>query len=128
MDALLVTRSARSFAELSLAATMQRRWPSLYEALRDGQIDQQAVESLLVKQVATEQIAGTQRLLLAGDHTTWPRLYAETLADRTVEYQYTPIRANRPITIGYSFSTIAWLPNAEHGWALPMLNERIGFG
>ena len=39
MDALLVTRSARSFAELSLAATMQRRWPSLYEALRDGQID-----------------------------------------------------------------------------------------
>ena len=42
-DALLTDPSARSFVELSQAASFQRAWPSLYEALEDGQIDRSAL-------------------------------------------------------------------------------------
>ncbi len=42
-DALLTDPSAQSLAELSLAPSFQRRWPSLYAAFADGRIDQQAL-------------------------------------------------------------------------------------
>lgn len=38
-DALLTEPAARSFVELSQASSFQRTWPSLYQALQDGQID-----------------------------------------------------------------------------------------
>ena len=37
MDAVLVSRSVSSFAELSVSPVFRQRWPSLYEALQDGQ-------------------------------------------------------------------------------------------
>lgn len=39
VDALLTEDRARSFPELSLSASFERRWPSLYEGLEDGQIN-----------------------------------------------------------------------------------------
>ncbi|MBF2079069.1 MAG: hypothetical protein IGR76_11255 [Synechococcales cyanobacterium T60_A2020_003] len=36
MDAVLVSRSVYSFAELSVAPVFRRQWPSLYEALQDS--------------------------------------------------------------------------------------------
>ena len=38
-DAVLLTPSVRSLAELSLAPVFRRRWPSVYAAVGDGQID-----------------------------------------------------------------------------------------
>ena len=38
-DALLTDDRAGSLIELSQAACFRRGWPSLYEALEDGQID-----------------------------------------------------------------------------------------
>ena len=38
-DAVMLTPSATSFAELSLCPAFRRRWPSVYEALEDGRID-----------------------------------------------------------------------------------------
>ena len=34
-DAVLLTRSAYSLADLSLSPVFRRRWPSIYEALQD---------------------------------------------------------------------------------------------
>jgi hypothetical protein len=41
--------------------------------------------------------------LLVGDHTAWGRPQARTLNDRTFEHQPTPIKGQKPITIGRIF-------------------------
>ena len=64
-------------------------------------------------------------MLLAGDHTAWPRIWAETLAGRSYQHQPTPISWRRPVTIGHGYSTLAVIPEAQGSWALPLLHERI---
>jgi hypothetical protein len=118
-DAVLVTPAVNSFAELACAPVFRRRWPSLYEALQDGRPD----EALL--RLYVQQLPRGGRLLLAGDHTAWPRLAAPTLRDRKIVHAPTKIVGNRPITIGYDFSTLSWVPESTGSWALPLLFERI---
>ena len=72
-----------------------------------------------------EQMPTEPRPLLAGDHTAWPRSYARTLRDRTIEHQPTPIAGNKPIAVGHGFSTNAKIPEAQGSWALPLRHERI---
>jgi hypothetical protein len=67
-DAVLATPAVNSIAELACAPEFRRRWASLYEALQDGRPDREALLRLYVKQLPTGG-----RLLLAGDHTAWPR-------------------------------------------------------
>ncbi len=63
---------------------------------------------------------------MAGDHTDWPRLAAPTLRDRKIVHAPTKIAGNRPITIGYDFSTVSWgEPEWAGSWAPPLLFERI---
>ncbi|MCX6030660.1 MAG: hypothetical protein NT169_15355 [Chloroflexi bacterium] len=69
-----------AFAELACAPVFRRRWPSLYEALQDGRPDRTALLKLYVGLLPPE------RLIVAGDHTAWPRLAAPTLRDRTSEH------------------------------------------
>ena len=40
------------------------------------------------------------------------------MKDRTHEYQ-------AGVIIGQGYSTIAWIPEAQGSWALPLLHERI---
>ena len=119
MDAVLVTRSVSSFAELSLSPVFRRRWPSIYEALQDCRPPRQDLMKLYIQQMPTHH-----RILLAGDHTPYPRLYASTLQDRTYEHGSNVI-GSPPITLGHGYSTIAWLPEAGSTWALPLRHERI---
>ncbi len=72
-----------------------------------------------------EQMPTQTRPLLAGDHTSWPRPEAVTLKDRTIEHQPTQIAGNKPIAVGQGFSTLAWIPQAQGSWALPLRHERI---
>lgn len=72
-----------------------------------------------------EQMPTEGRPLLAGDHTGWPRPEAVTLKDRTIEHQPTQIAGNKPIALGHGFSTLAWIPEAQGSWALPLRHERI---
>ena len=116
-DAVLLTPSATSFAELSLCPAFRRRWPSVYEALEDGRPDREGLLQLYVS-----QMPDADRPLLVGDHTPWPRLSARTLRDRTCVHQSTPIRGNKPITLGHDYSTIAWIAPDEGGRALPLLD------
>jgi len=78
MDAVLVTRSPYSFAELSISPVFRRKWLSLYEALEDMRPQRRRLMKLVIQQMPKQQ-----RLILAGDHTSWTRLYAEKLKDRT---------------------------------------------
>lgn len=119
-DAVLLTPSAHSFVELSTCPVFRRRWSSAYEALQDGQPDR-----LALLEVVLAHLPSTPRPVLAGDHTAWPRLSAYTLRERTVEHQPTRLPQAKPITLGQGFSTLAWIPQAQGSWALPLLHERI---
>ena len=119
-DAVVQMRHVQSFAELSCAPAFRRRWPSVYEALQDGRPDRMGLLGLYVR-----HIPESERLILAGDHTAWERLYAETLAGRSYQHQPTPIPGRRPVTIGLGYSSLAIIPEKHSSWALPLLHERI---
>ena len=119
-DTVLATPAVNSFAELACAPVFRRRWASLYEALQDGRPDREALLRLYVQQLPTGG-----RLLFAGDHTASPRLAAPTLRYRKIVHAPTKMAGNRPITIGYDFSTVSWVPELGGSWAPPLLFERI---
>ncbi|MEH2430830.1 MAG: transposase [Nostoc sp.] len=50
---------------------------------------------------------------------------APTLRERTYEHYTQGGRGGRPITPGYGYSSIAWIPEIEGSWALPLRHERI---
>lgn len=120
MDAVLVSRSISSFAELSLTPIFRRRWSSLYEALQDGNPPR-----VQLMQLYTQQLPQTEPIVLAGDHTAWPRPQAVTLQDRTYEHQAQPLAGAKPVTVGQGYSTLAWIPQVRGSWAVPLLHERI---
>jgi hypothetical protein len=119
MDALLLTRTAQSLADLSLSCVFRRQWPSVYEALQDTRPDRAQLMKLYI-----QQIPRSERIVLAGDHTSWSRPFAKTLKERTYEHSPSQL-GGRPVTVGYGYSTLAWIPEAQGSWALPLLHERI---
>lgn len=128
-DAIMLTPSAPSLAHLSVCPVFRRRWPSVYEALQDSNPDREALLKLYAAHLRPTigTMLTTPRALLAGDHTAWPRPLARTLSDRTYQYQPAPLPGlgNRPVTAGHGYSTIAWVPEGQGSWALPLLHERV---
>ena len=119
-DAVIQQRHIQSFAELSCAPAFRRKWSSVYEALQDGRPDRSRLMDLCLAQEDRQE-----RLLLAGDHTAWPRIWAETLPGRSYQHQPSPISCQRPVTVGLGYSTLAVVPEEHGSWALPLLHERI---
>lgn len=120
VDALMLSPQLQSFPDLSSVPVFRRRWPSLYECLEDGQIDEKELLGLYLK-----TLPESERPVLVGDHTAWPRLYTQTLEDLSIQHQPTPIVLQVPITIGYGFSTLGVVPEDKGSWFLPLLHERI---
>ena len=120
VDAVLLSPQLQSFPDLSSVPVFRRRWPSLYECLEDGQIDEKELLGLYLK-----KLPENGRPVLVGDHTAWPRLYTQTLKDVSIQHQPTPIVLQAPITIGYGFSTLGVVPEDKGSWFLPLLHERI---
>ena len=120
MDAVLITRNVYSCVELSVSPVFRRRWSSIYEALEDSSPPRAELMQLYIK-----QLPQTEQIVLAGDHTAWPRLDARTLKERTYEHQAQPLSGAKPVTVGQGYSTIAVIPETEGSWALPLLHERI---
>src|SRR5947199_5286645 len=82
VDALSSETAAHSFPELSLSPLFERRWPSLYEAFEDGQIDAQQLRQVFVQFAPLPQ-AG-QYVFLGIDTSNLYRPEAETSADLTL--------------------------------------------
>ena len=122
-DAVLATPAVNSFAELACAPVFRRRWASLYEALQDGRPDREALLRLYIKQLPTGG-----RLLLAGDHTAWPRLAGTHLArpqDRPCADQDCGQPADQHRLRLQHDSQVSWVPELAGSWAPPLLFERI---
>lgn len=120
IDAVLTSPGLASFPELSCAPCFRRQWSSVYEALQDGKLDAPELLKLELK-----YLPPVERPLLVGDHTAWGRVQARTLRDRSFVHQPTPIKGQKPITIGHRYSTLGLVPPAAGSWFLPLLHERI---
>ncbi len=90
-NALLTETNAHSFAALSLSPCFARRWPSLYEAFDDTQIDQQALQSLFPDTLTGP--ASGERLVLAADASLIIRPESPPAKDRT--YVHPVVHARR---------------------------------
>jgi hypothetical protein len=132
VDALWLSPRLASFPELSCVPVFRRQWPSLYRGLEDGKVDETKLLETL-----TEQLPESERPLLVGDHTAWPRPQARTLQDRSFQHPPTPIQGEKPLTLGPGCSTLGVVPRAAKAgpqeaeqksagsWFLPLLHERI---
>jgi hypothetical protein len=120
MDAVLTSRSISSLVELSLSPVFRREWPSLYSGLQSGHPPRQELMKHYVS-----QMPASEATILAGDHTGWSRPHAQTLRERTYEHQPQLGVGSKPIAVGQGYSTIAWIPETERSWALPLLHERV---
>lgn len=55
-------------------------------------------------------------------NATWPRPEAKTLPDRT--HQHSP-QSKGNVILGQGYSTLAWIPEKQGSWALPLRHELI---
>lgn len=95
MDAILLTRSVYSLADLSMSPVFRRHWSSAYEAIQDTRPQRNQLMRLY-----SQKISKQERIILAGDHTVWSRPDAYTLRERTYEHYTQGGRGGRPITPG----------------------------
>ncbi len=105
---------------MSVSAYLSAIRSSIYEAIQDTRPQRNKLMRLYSKNIPKQE-----RIILAGDHTTWSRPDAPTLRERTYEHYTQGGKGGRPVTPGYGYSTIAWIPKSEGSWALPLRHERI---
>lgn len=117
MDSIMTTRNSSCLAEFSLSPLFRRKWSSTYEALEDSRPNRNKLMKRYI-----QEMPSSEYILLAIDHTAWGRRGAKTLRDRTYEHQAS---SNNSVTVGQGYSTIAWLPEKQGSWTLPLRHERI---
>jgi len=122
-DALLSDTSAGSFVQLSLSPFFVRRWPSLYTALEDGQIDRDALRRLFAQKMPAP--APGQRLRIGVDASSIARPLSKTAADRTYVHQSNLPKGAKPVRAGWQFSTLSVLPEKPSSWTYVLDNQRI---
>lgn len=115
MDAVLVSAYITSFVSLSQSPAFRRQWNSIYAAVKDSRPPRAKVRKLLVSQIPTHQ-----QPILAGDSTRWNRPAAKTLKDRTFSSS-----SGSSISVGQTYSTLAWIPEESGSWALPVYHDLI---
>lgn len=140
LDALSSSPNARSVVELSLSPLFRREYSSVSDAIthlfqasgpEKADEERQAWQKELAQLIGRYLPAPQQRKfwLLGTDVVPISRPFALTLADRTFVYQPTPVRGNKPVTIGHQYSVAACLPEKEHPddppWVVPLHVRRV---
>src|SRR4028119_1415978 len=116
----MTTRHAECLGDFALNPLFRRQWSSAYEALQDCQPEREKLMELYI-----QQMLEVSRPVLAVDHTGWMRPDAPTLKERTYQHQAGAISENRGVSVGFGYSSIAWIPENSGSWALPLRHERI---
>jgi hypothetical protein len=108
-DALLCEEQARSLPELSHSPFFEREWPSLYQSLEHGKINEAALRQIWVN-VLLSEMAVSQTIWISVDASSIPRPEAETSEDRGIIHVSNLPRAAKPISVGWQCSTVMLLP------------------
>lgn len=136
IDALSSNQHATSVAELSLNPLFQRDYNSLYKAIAEFSSrpnetsDSQEVNPIFQAVSGTIPTTNSRSFNLFGiDATPYPRPYSATLLDKTFIHYPNPIKGNKPISIGHTYSVVCVLPErTETGnipWSIPLSCERV---
>jgi DDE superfamily endonuclease len=120
LDALIAQGPVDSFAMLSEAEQFQRKWPSLYAAVEDGQLAEAWLGKFLAQHVPAQGIC-----FFALDGSPWPRPRARTLDDRQYVFQASSDVNGGTIAVGYPYSSLDWVVAPHTSWALPVNEQRV---
>ena len=120
-DALLTDCTAKSFVELSLSPCFQRKWHSLYKAMRKGEVDRAVLQKLFAKYAPKP----AERLVLAVDASSIPRPCSHTAEDRTHVHASNLPKGSKPVVAGWQFSALVVLPEVASSWTYTLDNQRI---
>jgi len=124
-DALSSEAGVRSLPQWSLSPAFRRKWPSLYEALEDGQINQRRWSEVWTAALLPEQHGP---IWISVDSTSIARPEAETSPDRGMIYVPNLPHAKRPVSVGWQFSTVMLLPATRSSWGALLTQRRIKSG
>jgi hypothetical protein len=122
-DALLTETQAHSAIELTLSPFFVRRWPSFYEGLQTGRLDQARFEQTLVRYAPVP--ARGQRLVVAVDASNIERPFSETSPDRGWLYLHNLPQCDKPVVAGWQFSTVVVVPPQASSHTYIVSNRRI---
>ncbi len=137
IDALCGNLTAATPVQLSLSPLFRRQYASLHDAVDNfsmtgnTQSDRTEQQKKLTRVTASQISKPVTRnfYLFATDAASQPRQFAKTLRDRGFVYQPNPIKGNKPVTIGHSYSALAGLPEKEGDmsppWVVPVSLLRI---
>jgi len=145
LDALCSNNHSPSVVQLSLNPLFRRGYSALFKAIEGSPSSQPSEEDTpqpedIPLQPEDEfqfldliaQVVPTPKkrpfFLFGQDCTSIERPFAQTLEDRAIVYQPTPIKGNKPITIGHSYSLIAVLPernDEDAPWTIPLDMSRV---
>jgi hypothetical protein len=122
VDALSSEPQARTLPELSLSPSFRRKWPSVYEALEDGRVNQRRWT-----QVWTAALLAQHQgpVWVSVDSTSIARPEAEASPDRGIIYLPNLPHTKRPVGVGWQFSTVMLLPNQPSSWGAILSQCRI---
>ncbi len=126
LHAMCSEARARSVAELSLHPVCRRGHDSLYKAIREAGMTSEKLRHLAARVLPQPQERAYW--LVSTDTTPCPREWSRTLPERGYVYAPSAVPGRAPITIGYTFSTVAVHPEREADapiWALPVACERV---
>jgi hypothetical protein len=122
VDALCSEPSARSLPELSVSALFRRKWGSVYEALEDGRIDETRWSQVWTRALLSEE---RRAMWISLDATSIARPESKTSPDRGMIYVPNLPHANRPVSVGWQFSTVMLLPETASSWGAVLAQRRI---
>lgn len=136
IDALSSNQQASSVVELSLNPLFRRDYNSLYKGIQEFLPPRNETEYSQQIKILTKAVSQTiprpvsRHFHLYGiDTTPHPRPYSATLAEKSFIYSPNPIKGNKPISIGHSYSVVCALPERELTgyvpWAIPLSGERV---
>ena len=108
VDALSSEAGAHSFPELSFSPFFERTWASLYEALKDGQIDAERLRKVFVDYAPLPKPG--EIVFLGVDTSNLYRPEAETAADRTLVQIANLPKNTHAASPGWVMSHVVLLP------------------
>jgi hypothetical protein len=120
LDALLSAGPVSSFAMLSQSSRFQRKWPSLYAAVEDGDLNHLWLRTYLARQIPSQ---GIQVFPLDG--SPWPRPRSQVLDDRQYVHQASRAVNGGTIIVGYPYSLLEWCAEPHSSWSLPVDVRRV---
>lgn len=124
-DAILASGGVHSPPHLSLASVHRRGWGSLYAALSQGSVNEEALRDLLARYPLTKSGNSAEPRVYAVDQSAWPRCDAEASPGRGYYYHPSRHSAGQPIIAGWNYQLVAELGFERDSRVAPVDARRV---